>query len=116
MKQIGIVLAAVGILVSGCADDHSSNPGGGGGADPGKVTRADFGDSWPLTVESGTLRCDGSDGVGKAYIVTSEGTFALNGLAKSEYDDIDPIWAEGDDGIPKKDIAPLIDAALELCK
>lgn len=97
------------ILVAGCAETSTD-----GGA--GEVTSADFGSDWPLTVDSGTLHCDGSDGIGLAYITTSEGTFALNGTAKSRYDDIDPIWAAGDDGIPKKDISPLIDAALKLCK
>jgi hypothetical protein len=86
---------------------------------PGAVARADFGAEWPLTVESGTVACEGSGGGGSATFSTGGQTYALNGLAKGKNAgaDIDPIWADNP-AVPglKKDISVLIDKALELCK
>lgn len=84
-------------------------------ADPStrRVTRADFGDDWPLTVESGTLSCQ----PGRAVVfLAPDGTaYGVNGSA-ADYEDIDPIWAENPGGPgPKKDIGPLITAGLALC-
>lgn len=120
VQVLNVVCA--GALVFGlaaCASTaDSSNAGSDGGGK--KVTSAEFGPDWPLTVDSGTLMCDGSGGVGDAYIVVNGENYALNGLAKGSgnYKDIRPIWADDKalgQGL-KKDIGPLIDAALELCK
>lgn len=116
-------LACVGALAPGlaaCASTAGSSGSGGNGDSGRRVTRADFGKSWPLKVDSGTLMCDGKDGFGDAYIVVDGQKYALNGLAKGshKYMDIRPIWANDKALGPglKKDIGPLIDAALELCK
>lgn len=81
-----------------------------GGNEP-QVTRADFGNDWPFTVESGVLACEGTDSVtfrtgGKTYAV-SGGTFG---------EPIGPIWADDPvAGAGKKDLTPLEDAGLKLC-
>lgn len=91
----------------------------GGDKPEGSISRADLGAEWPLTVESGTLGCDGQDGVGSATFTTGGEKYALNGTAKGRKDGvaIDPIWA-ADPSIPgaKKNIGVLIDRALQLCK
>lgn len=82
------------------------------------VSRSDFGDAWPLTVESGTLRCE----PGRAVVFRSpDGTdYAVNGSAMDgRYRDIEAIWAANTDPatnpyIPKMDLAPLIAAGLAL--
>lgn len=80
-----------------------------------QVTHAQYGDRWPLTVQSGTLKClDHKDVV----IRVGETWYALNGTAKDDgsFEDIDPIWAD-DPNLPglKKNIGVLIDDGLKLC-
>lgn len=116
------------LVVAGCAGGDSTEDAadttttsaptaGPAGPDAGageqEVTRADFGDEWPLTVEGGTLRCDG-----EAVTFEADGTtYAVNGMATSRDAgaDIDPIWAPGEVEGLKISIAPLIDWGLELC-
>lgn len=101
-------LMAVGMTLSAC-----------GGADPQtkQLGRADFAD-WPLTVESGTLKCEGSGGVGRVTIEVDGKTYAVNGSAKGDKAnaDITPIWAADSTPGLKKDIGPLIQKGLSLCK
>lgn len=89
---------------------------GGAGAEVGEpVSRADFGDDWPLTVDTGELRCEGAS----AVVFVVDGTeYGVNGSALSAgYPEIDPIWADDPSGnAPKMDIGPLIQAGLELCE
>jgi hypothetical protein len=77
------------------------------------IRRSDLGDDWPLTVESGTLRCEGA---GAVVFKAPDGTeYALNGLA-AEYPDIGPIWAADPTGQTSKlDIGPLITEGQRLC-
>jgi hypothetical protein len=81
----------------------------------GDVSRAEFGDKWPLTVEAGELLC-----IDQAVVLDTGGiTYAVNGTAKDRADasgwqDIEAIWADGDAGL-KKDIGPLIERGLALC-
>lgn len=106
----GVVLAAALLFATaGC---------GGGGEDEGHVTRKEMGKQWPLTVDEGTLACDGENGVGAVTFTTEDGKeYAVNGTAKSQgYDAIEPIWAKGEGAIPKKDLTPLVDRGLKLCK
>ena len=91
-----------------------------GSVDGTHIGRADLGDAWPLTVEEGTLACNGSGGVGEVFFTAPEGTaYAVNGAAKSNerLADVTPIWADNPDinGL-KKDIGPLIDKGLALCE
>lgn len=103
-----------------------------------QVSKEMFGDDWPLTVDSGVLKCVS----GSAVIFISAGkSYGINGFAKSlGYQDIEPIWKEDKSflemvkvvaksegitqdealeimgGLPKINIGPLIDAGLELCR
>jgi hypothetical protein len=109
----GWLLAAGTALVIGVS-------GCGTGGEPGEeVSRDEMGNDWPLTVESGTLRCAGESGLGAATIEVDGSRYALNGIAKAQNagQDIQPIWASSDDGTGlKKSIGPLIDRALALCE
>lgn len=79
------------------------------------VSRQDLGDDWPLTVESGELRCEGG-----AVTIESDGTvFYLNGTAKGRGLGEDPaaIWADDETNQMdlKKSLAPLLLMGLDLC-
>lgn len=88
------------------------------------VTRADFGDAWPLTVEAGTLQLRGKSVV----FLTDRKVYAVNGTAKADrhwildqprYVPIDEIWADapnppGLDLRFKVNMGPLIKAGLAL--
>lgn len=80
-----------------------------------QITQANFGDKWPLTVSSGEIQC-----INQMVIFTVQGTiYAVNGTAKthSNYKDIREIWADSPQGMGlKKDIGPLINYGLKLCK
>ncbi|QDT49544.1 hypothetical protein Pan258_35970 [Symmachiella dynata] len=77
------------------------------------VMREEFGNKWPLTVESGTIYRVETYGI---VFQCQEGTFALNGFAHSRgFPEIDPIW-KNDPNIPgtKISISPLINVGLQL--
>jgi hypothetical protein len=81
---------------------------------PAEVSAADLGSDWPLTVDRGTLGCEGG---GAVTFTTEVGTtYAVNGLALSStsYPDVEAIWADAPGGL-KKDITPLIQRGLALC-
>lgn len=101
------------VLVAGCGGESS-------GGNERAINRADLGGKWPLTVESGMLRCEGSGGVGDVTITTPDGTtYWVNGLAKGRhrFADFNAIWADDPDlqGL-KVDAGALTDAGLALCK
>lgn len=79
-----------------------------------KLTRSEFKDDWPLTVDTGYVGCTGKD---SAIFRYDNKTYALNGIASQNgYQEIDPIWAENPTPfVPKKDLSPLIKKALEEC-
>lgn len=89
-----------------------------GGGQEATVTKSDMGAEWPLTVDEGTLQCEGSGGVGQVTIEVDGTTYAVNGSAKGNEanEAIDPIWADGTTPGLKKDIGPLIQEGLRLCK
>ena len=84
------------------------------------VSRAQFGDAWPLTVDAGELLC-----LPPSLVVlrAQDGRmFALNGTAASRYPSIEPIWAR-DESLSKLtgedmrvSIGPLITKGLTLCE
>jgi len=78
------------------------------------VSATEFGDAWPLTVQSGRIACIAPS----AAVFIHNGTiYQLNGMASSRgYTSINPIWRDSPD-IPgaKVNIGPLISAALALC-
>lgn len=83
------------------------------------ITKADFGDAWPFTVDEGVLTGTGSGGVGEVTFTTNGVTYGVNGLANGtgKYAEIEAIWA-ANPSIPgtKKDIGPIIKRGLELCQ
>lgn len=89
------------------------------------VSREQFKDGWPLTVTSGTLKCELVPGSPKMHLVTfSSGgkVYALNGIARGHakkrgWLEVRPIWKDNPE-IPgtKISIGPLIDHGLALCK
>jgi hypothetical protein len=107
-KIIAVAFAGLSLVIlGGCASSSDTKTI--------IVSKAGFGDSWPLTVDSGELACEGSAVTFKAPDGT---TYAVNGTARGSTDlpEIDRIWAEapGTMGL-KINIGPLIDAGLELC-
>lgn len=88
-----------------------------------KITRSDYGDKWPFTVEEGVLSCrDTGRTVGTTRMVeitfTANGvTYGINGTAKGNdrYSDVDAIWATNP-SCPgtRKDIGPILDRGLAL--
>lgn len=95
-----------------------------GDADGRRVTAAELGDRWPLTVREGKIACIPGPvvpGIRRvdAVVLHSRGkTYALNGAAKSRgYLPIEPIW-KNDPAIPglRINIGPLIDLALKECR
>lgn len=83
------------------------------------VCAEDF-EEWPLTVPDGMITCEVDFGAPYPVSFTDGdgNVYALNGTAldRTDLPAIDPIWADQPDvdGL-KKDISPLIDAALSLC-
>ena len=77
-----------------------------------RVTRADLGPAWPLTIFEGTLRCE----VGGAIILQHHGT--EYNLTRHDqhgaYADVAGIQAEDVAG-NRKDLSPLIERGMRLC-
>lgn len=107
-----LAVALAGAVVGGVA--ACSGGEGAAGGQTRTVSRADLGQSWPLTVESGALACTGG-----AITIDVGGTkYAVNGTAKSTGAlDITPVWAPNPNvaGL-RKNIAPLIDEGQKLCR
>jgi hypothetical protein len=86
---------------------------------PGEVTRAEYGEDWPLTVARGILSCH-STGGGAVVFTAPDGTvYWVNGHGSTVpgAKDIEPIWRDSPEPyIPKVSIGPLIDRGLELCE
>lgn len=111
--RIAATFTCIVFALAGCSSESSSENASA------QVSRSEMGDEWPLTVDAGELRCQGSGGVGAVTFTTADGkTYAVNGIAKQNgVPAIDPIWAK-DPSIPgtKKNIGPLLDRGRALCK
>jgi hypothetical protein len=84
-----------------------------------KITKQEFGDKWPFTVGEGVLSCRGANGTGQVLFTANSKTYAVNGLARGTkmYASADEIWADNPFGPgPKKDIGPVIERGLKLCR
>lgn len=101
--------ALLAIAAAGC-DEMNGTAGNAMRVSPGDIS----GD-WPLTVDEGTLRCEGA---GAVVFTTSDGReYAVNGMASGQgYAEIDPIWRNAPGPAPKVNIGPLIELGLELCE
>jgi hypothetical protein len=99
------------LLLAGCGSSET------------KITRAEYGDKWPFTVDEGVLSFrDTGRTVGTTRMVevtfTADGvTYGINGTAKGNdrYSDVDAIWANNP-SCPgaRKDIGPILDRGLAL--
>jgi hypothetical protein len=107
--------------------EAESGPGGAAwtrarrsGGSSVSVSRAEFQDTWPLTVDAGHLFCEQP---GAIYFVDPEGTkYGVNGIGQSKHGSIERIWADDPKASPelkkmgaKKSIAPLNELGQFLC-
>lgn len=94
----GILIGAVSVVVAaiaGCGADDKTET----------VSRKDFGEAWPFTVDQVDLLCDGPSP--KALARTPDGViYALNGSARSNAKDRG--WADGYDITKPSPSAPSI--------
>jgi hypothetical protein len=106
--RLAVLLGVCGALVVGCGSAKNAR----------KVSQSDYNSTWPLTVSSGTLRCQGADEV---TFTVGGTTYAVNGLAhgvasQHGWEDVRRIWADDPhDPSLKISIGPLIDDGLKLC-
>jgi hypothetical protein len=78
-----------------------------------RVSRGQFGEQWPFTVEQGVLQ---GRGWGSVTFKARGEEYAVNGVAKGRgFKDIDAIWANDSETGLKKNIGPIIERGLELC-
>ena len=85
-----------------------------------KITRSEYGEAWPFTIDEGYLDCER----GSAVVFRSEGTtYGMNGPGIQTHQPIDPIWRDdprvaGDPRLRglKVNVGDLIDRGLELCE
>lgn len=78
------------------------------------VSREEFGDEWPFTVESGRVDCRQG---GAAVFIVDNWVYQLNGVAAQKgYADLAPIWRDNPD-IPgtKISVGPMIRLAQQQC-
>ena len=106
------------------------------------ISKEEFGDKWPLTIEKGIIQCVQYeiDGVNPelmkgVILVDGEKTYGVNGTAKSQgkvlgYEDITTILSDDvkmkeeamrlgaseKDATVKMDISPILDEGLKLCE
>ncbi|MDW0360800.1 DUF2511 domain-containing protein [Halomonas venusta] len=82
--------------------------------DTGEISREEYGEAWPFTVDSGRLECWRGP---SAVFITSGKVYQLNGMARQMgHAPLEPIWRDNPD-IPgtKVNIGPMIERALRLC-
>jgi hypothetical protein len=89
-----------------------------------KISKQQFGNDWPFTVDEGLLACKirgqvGNTIVGEVIFTVGEITYGINGIAKgtNKYAAIENIWSDNQ-SLPgtKKNISPIIQKGVELCK
>jgi hypothetical protein len=79
----------------------------------GFIARAELGDAWPFTVDSGVLSCD------NGAIIFTSGTVAygVNGLAKSRgHRRIEEIWKWRDGIAARMDLTPIFERGQQRCR
>lgn len=84
------------------------------------ISQADFGKSWPFTVNSGELYCIGAGNgqpISAVVFATEDESYAVNGTAQAlGYKQIDEIWRDDPEiaGL-KVNIGPIIERGLKIC-
>ncbi len=82
------------------------------------VSKAEYGDRWPLTVSEGRLRCESTAWV----LFEADGvTYAVNGTARGHakrkgWSDANDIWRDSPSGYGKVVMTRLIERGLQLCE
>lgn len=102
------------LMTASCAGSGESGQSEAPSPSERQVSRAEFGEAWPFTVDEGYVDCLPA----QAAVFKANGTtYAINGLARSRYPAVDPIWRDNPE-IPgtKVSIGSMIDLALEQCK
>jgi hypothetical protein len=117
MKNVYLILFS--ILLYSCGSGSSSSTGEWPKSQ--KISKEQFGDKWPLTVDAGTVVC--VDGASVIFVADNRSKYAVNGTAKSKkrmqengWLDIGEIWKK-DPELPgaSMDIRPILDAGVALC-
>jgi hypothetical protein len=86
-----------------------------------RITKAEYGDTWPFSVDEGILRCEGIEGTGAVTFEAQGKTYALNGIAREQkaFLEVDPIWLPDPEAPAefnlKMNLGPIIDRGLQLC-
>jgi len=109
------LLTVVLALLTGTSCAQSDSPSSSQPPKGRLVTKAELGDSWPFTVDSGYVDCP--DGV-SAIFRTGDAVYGLNGMATSRgFAEPDPI-RKVHPTIPGGmiSIGPMIDLARQECK
>jgi hypothetical protein len=99
-----VPLAACG---SGTSDSRSES-----------ISQDTFSGTWPFTVSSGELRCEGSDGFGSVIFSANGSEYGVNGTAlDAGFQRINAIWKDDPSGItPRVSISDVLEQGLALCK
>jgi hypothetical protein len=104
-----VVLA---VVATACAGSAPGDPVEQAPAD-GNVSRAEFGSTWPLTIDRGQILCQPVNEV--VMVAPDGGVYALNGAARGSAN----AWLDGVDlllpGKTPADLAGLIEIGLGLC-
>ena len=85
-----------------------------------RITRDEYGEKWPFTVDEGILNCE----IASAVVLRVGGTtYGVNGLGANRYGPIDPIWRDHPSAAEdprfkgrKVNMGPIIDRGLLLCE
>jgi hypothetical protein len=84
-----------------------------------EVTRAQYGDAWPFSVDQGTLSCKTSGGgrLRSAVFKSEDTEYALNVVAEGRgYASVEPIWRSNPQFLGAKiALAPMVALALQQC-
>jgi hypothetical protein len=75
-----------------------------------EIRKTEYGDRWPFAIQQGQLRCEGAG----AVILTVQGKdYAVNGMASTRYESMQPAWKSTND---PGDVGRIISRGLTLCK
>ena len=105
LSRLSVFLLFLTAIVSGCSSSTNM-----------KISRADLGDEWPFTVDSGVIACNHPSSA--VVFFTNEKIYAVNGVAKGEkrYADVREILRDHPSVAGSKvDIGPILDRGLKLC-
>jgi hypothetical protein len=88
-----------------------------------KIMESEYGEKWPLSVQTGTLNCTPLGTLALVTFTANGITYAVNGTAKARakqngWREIDEIWKDNPNPKygPKINISPIVEKGLSLCK